>query len=125
MRRRDVLAALAASVDGCNGIARAQSAKFYRIGFLSPVAFGTGSMPGSLLDAVRRLLVQHGLSEGANFEFVKRGAEARYERLLGLMAESLAAKVDVVIATSYPVALAVKEATQTVPIVTVNTGEIR
>ena len=41
------------------------------------------------------------------------------------MAELLAAKVDVVIATSYPVALAVKEATQTVPIVTVNTGEIR
>lgn len=123
MRRRDALALLGVAVFARSRVARAQSAKFWRIGFLSPVGFTAGSTPTSIAEAVVRSLSRRGLREGTNFEIVKRGAEAHYERLPALASELLAAKVDLVIAVSYPAARAAKDATQTIPIVTINTGD--
>ncbi|HKS87955.1 MAG TPA: ABC transporter substrate-binding protein [Stellaceae bacterium] len=122
MRRRELLAGLAA-IAVAGHIARARGAGLRRIGFLTPVGFAPGSTAGRLVDAVVHALVGQGLVEGTDFAIVKRGAAAHYERLAALMAELLAEHVDVVVATSYPAALAAKQATQSVPIVTVNTGD--
>lgn len=104
-------------------VAPAGAAIARRVGFLSPVGFAAGSTPGQVADAVIHLLAAQGFVEGGDFEIIKRGAGAHYDRLPALMAELLAAQVDVVVATSYPAAIAAKEATRTVPIVTINTGD--
>lgn len=80
-------------------------------------------MPGQVVDAVVGLLSQGGQVEGSDFETIKRGAEAHYDRLPALISELLTAQVEVMVATSYPVAVAAKQATRTVPIVTINTGD--
>jgi putative ABC transport system substrate-binding protein len=84
----------------------AQSGKVYRVGFLSNGGFAPGANPGTLTDEIVRHLGQSGFAPGANLELVKRGAVGHMERLPGLVAELVAAKVDVIVALSYPVAAA-------------------
>ena len=84
----------------------AQTGKVYRVGFLSNGGFAPGTNPGTLTDEIVRHLGQGGFSPGTNLEVVKRGAVGHMERLPGLVAELVAAKVDVIVALSYPVAAA-------------------
>ena len=102
---------------------QAQTAKFYRIGFLSPGGFGTDAVPGRLTEDIARQLVQSGFTVGANLELVKRGAEGHFERLPALVAELVLAKVDVIVTVSYLTAVAAKDGTSTIPIVIFNAGD--
>ena len=104
-------------------ISLAQTSKLYRVGFLSPGGFAPSTNPGRLTDEIVQHLTQSGFTSGINLEVVKRGAEGHYERLPGLIAELVAAKVDVIVTFSYPAAAAAKESTSTVPIVTFGTGD--
>jgi putative ABC transport system substrate-binding protein len=54
---------------------------------------------------------------------VKRGTEGHLERLPGLVADLVAAKVDVIVAIGYPAAAAAKQAASTVPTVVFATGD--
>lgn len=102
---------------------QAQTAKLYRIGFLSPGGFGTDAVPGRLTEDIARQLVQSGFTVGANLELVKRGAEGHFERLPALVAELVLAKVDVIVTVSYLTAVAAKDGTSTIPIVIFNAGD--
>ena len=102
---------------------QAQTAKLYRIGFLSPGGFGTDAVPGRLTEDIARQLVQSGFTLGANLELVKRGAEGHSERLPALVAELVLAKVDVIVTVSYLTAVAAKDGTSTIPIVIFNAGD--
>jgi putative tryptophan/tyrosine transport system substrate-binding protein len=97
--------------------AGAQSATLYRVGFLSPGGFAPGTNQGDVTDEIVRDLARRGFTNGANLELVKRGAEAHFERLPGLVADLVAAKIDVIVTFSYPVAEAAKAGTSTVPLV--------
>jgi putative ABC transport system substrate-binding protein len=88
-----------------------EAARVYRIGLVA-VASAAPS-----LDAFRRALRELGYFEEKNIIIEARFAEARSERLPQLIAESIAAKVDVLVVGSTPAALAAKRATTTVPIV--------
>src|ERR1700682_3608288 len=92
----------------------AQTAKIYRIGFLSPGDFAPGTNPGRLTEEISRHLAQSGFTTGANLELIKRGAAGHFERLPALVAELAAANVDVIVTFSYPVAAAAQEGTSTV-----------
>ena len=102
---------------------QAQTAKLYRIGFLSPGGFGSGTVPGRLSEEIAGQLAQSGFTVGANLELVKRGAEAHFERLPALVAELVLAKVDVIVTFSYPTAAAAKDGTSTISIVIFNAGD--
>jgi putative tryptophan/tyrosine transport system substrate-binding protein len=104
-------------------ISLAQTGKFYRVGFLTLGGFAPNTNVGMLTDEVVQHLARSGFTSGVNLEIVKRGAEGHYERLPDLMAELVAAKVDVVVTFSYPAAAAAKEGSSTVPIVTFGTGD--
>jgi putative tryptophan/tyrosine transport system substrate-binding protein len=101
----------------------AQTAKVYRIGFLSPGDFAPGTNPGRLTEEISRHLAQSGFTTGANLELIKRGAAGHFERLPALVAELAAAKVDVIVTFSYPVAAAAKEATSRIPTVIFGAGD--
>ena len=102
---------------------QAQTGKLYRVGFLSPGGFAPGTFPGRLTEEIVRQLAQRGFTASANLELVKRGAEGHFERLPGLVAELVAAKVDVIVTFSYPGAAAAKEGTTRIPIVIFGSGD--
>jgi len=89
-----------------------QSGKVYRIGFLS-----TDPLPAPLWEALLDGLRERGYSEGQNLVFERRFSEGHAERFPELAAELVRLRVDGIIVTTTPAALAAKHATQTIPIV--------
>jgi putative ABC transport system substrate-binding protein len=96
--------------------------KIHRVGLLSPAAplsddspFGAGLIRG---------FKQHGYQVGKNLVFERRGAQMRLERLPDLVAELVAAKVDVIVATGFPAASAAKQGAKAIPIVVIGAGDI-
>jgi len=88
-----------------------QAAKIFRIGYLA-----TNPTP-HFQEAFRQRLRDLGYVEGRNLVIEDRDAEGKLERLRALAAELVAIKVDVIVASGTPAALATKQATRTLPIV--------
>ena len=95
--------------------AEAQHAqKVWRIGFLS----SGSALPGQpVAAAVRAGLRDHGWVEGQNIVVEYRWAEGSAEKLPPMAAELVAMRVDLIVTTSTPAALAAKRATAQIPIV--------
>ena len=99
----------------CGAVAEAQqTGKIFRIGFLDP---STASGSAVLVDAFRQELSKLGWIEGKNITIEYRFAEQKRERLSELAADLVRLKVDLIVATGTPSALAAKKATATIPIV--------
>src|SRR5437773_814087 len=97
------------------GIAKAQQpTKILRIGFLDA---STASGTAVLMNAFRQELTKLGWTERKNIAIEYRFAEQKNERLPELAADLVRLKVDLIVVTSGPPALAAKKATTTIPIV--------
>jgi putative ABC transport system substrate-binding protein len=94
--------------------ARAQQKVMPVIGVLST---GSPSVSGPVMDAFRQGLREAGYVEGQNLAIEYRWAEGHYDRLPALAADLAGRKVDLIMASSPPSALAAKSATSTIPIV--------
>lgn len=92
-------------------VAAAQSAK---IGWLK---IQSQSHTPGWLQAFRDGLKEHGRLEGRDYILVERYADGDSSRLASLAADLLAAKVDLILATSQPCIDAAQKVTRTVPIV--------
>jgi putative ABC transport system substrate-binding protein len=90
--------------------------KVPRIGYLetAPAEFPVAR---ALLAAFRQGMHERGYVEGQTFVIEYRAAAGRVELLPGLVAELASLKVNVIVASSTPAALAAKQATTTIPIV--------
>lgn len=73
--------------------------------------------------ALRQALQEHGYMEGRNVIYAIRWAEGKSERLPALAAELVGMKVDLIVIFGGKAALAVKEATSTIPVVFVGSGD--
>ena len=100
-------------------VARAQG-KIPRVGFMGN---STAALEANLVDSFREGLRELGYEEGRNIAIEYRWADGQYERFAALVAELIAAKVDVIVTAGTPAALAVKKATTTVPLVMVAVGD--
>ena len=85
-----------------------QAGKIFRIGFLDN---STASGSAVLVEAFRQELSKLGWIEGKNFTIEYRFAEQKSERLPELAADLVRLKVDLIVVTETPVALAAKRAT--------------
>ena len=109
MKRREFItffgSAVAASVSGpSNSVS--QNASSYRLGTLNPRdAFDEKSRFGSILI---RVLAQNGYVLGQNLSFDARGAKGDMQRLPQMLQEMKAKKVDALVVSGFPVALAAK-----------------
>jgi len=113
MRRRDLLSLLGGTAGLRPHVARTQE-KLPVIGYIN-----AASLPDSadLVTAFKQGLGETGFVEGANVTIEYRWAEDHYDRLPALAAEMVTRQVTVIAATSTPVALAAKSATEMIPIV--------
>jgi putative ABC transport system substrate-binding protein len=91
-----------------------QPGKIFRIGFLDPT---NASGMAASMDAFRQELSKLGWIEGKNIAFEYRFAENKPERIPELAAELVRLKVDLIVTSGVPPALAAKKATSTIPIV--------
>src|SRR6201993_535264 len=91
-----------------------QAGKIFRIGFLDG---STASGSAVLLDAFGQEMRKLGWMEGKNIAFEYRFAEQKPERLPELAADLVRLKVDLIVVSGTPPALAAKKATTTIPIV--------
>jgi putative tryptophan/tyrosine transport system substrate-binding protein len=97
-----------------------QTGKVLRIGILD---VSTASGSAVLLDAFRQEMGKLGWIEGKNITFEYRFAEGKFDRLSGLAAELVRLKVDLIVVSGGPPALAAKSATTTIPIVVTTSGD--
>ena len=119
MKRREFMALLGGTVAAWPLAASAQQReRVRRIGVLWP-----GSPPDKWDEAFRQGLRTHGYVEGRNILLEYRWAEGNQERLPILAEELARLPLDVIVTTSAPAILAVKEATTTIPIVFAGTSD--
>ena len=97
-----------------------QPAKVRKIGWL---ANRPASGPHSAIEVVRRELHALGYVEGKNIAFEFLSADNKLDRLPALAEELVRRKVDLLVTFSGPGALAAKNATKTIPIVFLTTGD--
>ena len=117
MDRRVFIGTLAGGLLAAPLATSAQPAgKVYRIGYLA-AGWGTGTAYLRPLEAFRQGLRELGWVEGQNVLIEYRFAEGRLDRLPGLAQELVRLKVDVIVASPTPAALAARDATRTIPIV--------
>ena len=122
MNRRLVLFVLGAfSLLATPLAAKAQSARVYRIGFLSPAP---SSAMAPRVAAFRRGLRELGYLEGQNITIEYRGAEGRDEQLTGLAAELVRLQVGIVVVHGVLATLAARKASTTIPIVCFACGDL-
>ena len=98
-----------------------QTGKIFRIGFLDPTNV---SAMADQVDAFRQELSKLGWIEGKNIAFEYRFAEQKPERVPELAAELVRLKVDLIVTSGTPPALAAKKATTTIPIIISNTDPV-
>jgi putative tryptophan/tyrosine transport system substrate-binding protein len=97
-----------------------QTGKILRIGYLDG---STASGSAVLTDAFRQEMSRLGWIEGKNLNIEYRFAEQKSERTPELAADLVHLKVDLILVTGRPEALAAKKATTIIPIVMANVGD--
>jgi ABC-type uncharacterized transport system substrate-binding protein len=101
-------------------VAHAQPAKVVRIGFLGP---NSAASNAGRMEALRAGLRDLGYLEGKNLVMESRWAEGKFDRLPELAAELVRLNVDVILTAGTPGIRAAKNATTTIPIVMVTSGD--
>ena len=115
------LFAIVVALAVCGARAEAQQAgKVARIGFLDN---STAAGSAVLVDAFRQEMRKLGWIEGKNITIEYRFAEQKDERLPELAADLVRLKIDLIVVTGGPAALAAKGATSTIPIVIAQVGD--
>jgi ABC-type uncharacterized transport system substrate-binding protein len=119
-RRRFLLTALAGALPAPLAAEAQQAGKVSRIGVLFA---STPAATSHLLDGLTQGLREHGYMEGQHFILERRYGQVGAERMSDLAAELVRIKVDVIVAATDPATAAVKQQTQTIPIVMANSND--
>jgi putative ABC transport system substrate-binding protein len=112
--------ALCAMVFALCPSAQAQQTKVVRIGFLGPTSAASNA---GRMEALRGGLRELGYLEGKNLVIESRWAEGKFDRLPELAAELVRLNVDVILTAGTPGIRAAKNATTTIPVVMVTSGD--
>src|SRR5258707_7458479 len=124
MKRRDFIALLggaSASAAWPLAVCAQTPRKIPRVGYMS----GSGTdMTGRMVVALQQGFSELGYGDGETIALEVRMGEGRSERIPELVAELVGLKMDVLVTSSSPGALAAKKATGTIPIVVVTADPV-
>jgi ABC-type uncharacterized transport system substrate-binding protein len=101
-------------------IAEAQQPKVVRIVFLGPTSAASNA---GRMEALRDGLCDLGYLEGKNLVIESRWAEGKFDQLPDLAAELVRLNVDLILTAGTPGIRAAKNATTTIPVVMVSSGD--
>jgi len=121
LNRRAFVTSLAAALAGPFAAGAQQKRTVVRVGLLDLAAPDPASM--ARWKAFRERLRELGYVEGQNVVFETRRADEHVSRLPRLGAELIDAKVDILVTASSEAALAAKQVTSSIPIVTATGGD--
>jgi len=110
MRRRDLISLIGAAAAWPLGALAQQAGRVWRMGF---IAHGHEKFYDALFEGLR----EYGYEEGRNLFVERRYARGQVERFKEFAAEMVRLNVDIVIVVTTPAALAVMNASKTIPIV--------
>jgi putative ABC transport system substrate-binding protein len=113
-RRRFLLTSLAGALAAPLATEAQSAGKIPRIGVLFA---STPAATSHLVDGFRQGLREHGYVEGQHIILERRYGQVGAERMSGLAAELVRIKVDIIVAATDPATAALKQQTQTIPIV--------
>lgn len=119
MRRRDFTIILCAAAWPATAWAQQPADRVRVIGYLSP-----GAKPSLRDEVFQKGLRELGWIEGKNIRIEYRRAANSTERLAAMADELVRLKVDLIVAQSTPAVEAAKNATQTVPIVSISADPV-
>src|SRR4029453_3884796 len=119
-RRRFLLTSLAGALAAPLAAGAQQTGKVPRIGILSSSSL---EREQSYLAAFEQGLHDLGYSEGKNLLIDRRYAAGQFDTLPDLAAALVSRKVDILVVTGTPAALAAKKVTHLIPIVSVTAGD--
>ena len=119
MRRREFITFLGGAVAAWPLAVRAQD-RVPRVGFMGN---STAALEANLIGPFRNRLRELGYEESRTIAIEYRWAEGHYDRFPALVAELLAARVDVIVTAGTPASLAVKQMTSSVPLVMIAVGD--
>jgi putative ABC transport system substrate-binding protein len=114
MRRRALMAGLAATTMLPAGAYAQQAGRTFRIGVVEPVS---AELNAPYLTAFRAGLRDLGYTEDRNLILEHRSADGDASRFPALVSELIALKVDLIFARGTPAALAARSATTSIPVV--------
>jgi putative ABC transport system substrate-binding protein len=121
MKRREFIAGLGGVAIGSRIAIAQTSSKIYRVGVINPGdLLSDTSYFGS---AIIRGFARQGYVVGRNLLLDQRGAEGHKDRVLGLVDELVADKVDAFLVVGYDPVLAIKQRAATVPAVITQSGD--
>jgi putative ABC transport system substrate-binding protein len=113
--RREFITLLAGAAGWPPAVASAQqSDHVWRIGLVETTS---AELNATNLAAFRRGLQELGYTEGRNLVLEYRSADGDASRFPSLTSELIGLKVDLIVARGTPAALAVKQATRTIPVI--------
>jgi putative ABC transport system substrate-binding protein len=118
-RRLIVVLGLSALVSPLSSIAQ-PATKIWRIGLLSHIE---QFILTPRLDAFKAGMRELGYAEGRDYVIEQRAAPTDSARLPALAADLIALKVDVIVVTGTPSAVAARNATREIPIILLNVGD--
>ena len=104
----------------CSPVQGQEAGKMHRIGVL---AANSAANSSTNTEALRKGLQDLGYVEGQNLTIEYRFADGKIDRLPQLAAELVRLKVNVIVASSSPAAMALRDATKDIPIVFSTTGD--
>ena len=120
MKRRQFLTLFGAAIGSWPHVAQAQGTRVHKIGFLGN---STPALEVNLIDAFRQGLTERGYIEGRDIVLEYRWADGVYARFPMLISELLTSNADVIVTAGTPASLAIKKATQSVPVVMIAVGD--
>jgi putative ABC transport system substrate-binding protein len=118
--RREVLNAFAGALAAPFSVLAQKQSKVWRIGVLIE---NEPADNARLLDAFKLGLRELGYAEGKDYVLEQRAASNDTARLRALAAELIALKVDLIVSTGTPSALAARDATREIPILITTVGD--
>jgi ABC-type uncharacterized transport system substrate-binding protein len=113
-RRRFLMTSLAGALAAPFAVEAEQAQKVPTVGSLVSQSEALGGAP---LAALRQGLHELGYVDGQNITVVARYADGQFERFPALVTEMIALKVDVIVTSGPQASRAVKQATDTLPVV--------
>src|SRR6476660_9593290 len=100
-----------------------QQTRVPTIGVLSGGLRSASGGAGSRLEMIRQGLRELRYVDGKNITIVYRSADEKFERVPALIDELIGLKVDLLLMSSAPAALAAKKSTSTIPIVFIGVSD--